>query len=103
MKRIQIQNEFTQWAEYLARYFGNNLSIYDTEGRLMWGSEEDTDLTQRQLLNRPSVYPIYKGIAEPVAYYDGSMLTNSEFRILETIIPFIESQLDDAEDEDMGR
>ena len=103
MKRVKIQNEFTQWAEYLARYFGEDLVIYDTEGRLMWGSEEDTDLTKKQLLNRVSVYPIYKGIAEPIAYYDGTGLTNGEYRILETIIPFIESQLDDAEDEDMGR
>ena len=103
MKRIQIQNEFTQWAEYLARYFGEHLAIYDIEGHLMWGSADDTDLTQKQLYSRPSVYPIYKDINVTVAYYDGSDLTNKEYEILKTIIPFIESQLDDAADEDMGR
>lgn len=96
MKRITIQNEFTQWAEYLARYFGKDLAIYDCKGDLMWGSEEDDEhLTERQLWNRPSVYPIFKNINEPIAFYDGSSLTNSEQRILKTIIPFIESQLDD--------
>lgn len=95
MKRIEIQNEFTQWAEYLARYFGHDLLIYDTEGRLMWGSPARLQLTQKELCNTPSIYPIYKDIAEPIAYYDGSMLTPSEYQILKTIIPFIESQLDD--------
>lgn len=95
MKRIEIQNEFTQWAEYLARYFGHDLLIYDTEGRLMWGSPARLKLTQKELSNTPSIYPIYKDIAEPIAYYDGSMLTPSEYQILKTIIPFIESQLDD--------
>lgn len=98
MKRININNEFTQWAEYLARYFGDKLAIYDTEGALMWGDDEDeTYLTQKQLHNRPSIYPIYKDIAEPIAYYDGSNLTNGEYQILKAIIPFIESQLDDTE------
>ena len=103
MKRVKIQNEFTQWAEYLARYFGEHLAIYDTEGRLMWGSADDTDLTQKQLYNNPSIYPIYKDIAEPVAYYDTIGLTNKECEIINIIIPFIESQLEDAADEDMGR
>lgn len=96
MSRITVQNEFTQWAEYLARYFGKDLAIYDCKGDLMWGSEEDDKhLTEAQLWNRPSVYPIFKNINEPVAFYDGSSLTNSEQQILKTIIPFIESQLDD--------
>lgn len=95
MKRIEIQNEFTQWAEYLARYFGHDLLIYDTKGRLMWGSPARLQLTQKELYNTPSIYPIYKDIAEPIAYYDGSMLTPSEYQMLKAIIPFIESQLDD--------
>jgi hypothetical protein len=95
MKRIEIQNEFTQWAEYLARYFGHDLLIYDTEGRLMWGSPARLQLTQKELYNTPSIYPIYKDIAEPIAYYDGSMLTPSEYQMLKTIIPFIENQLED--------
>ena len=96
MKRIHIENEFTQWAEYLARYFGKDLLIYDKTGCLMWGDAEgELFLTERQLYTRPSVYPIYKDIGEAIAYYDGSGLTNSEFKILQTIIPFIESQLDD--------
>lgn len=103
MKRIKIQNEFTQWAECLARYFGDVLTIYDTEGRVMWGHEDEEPLTKAQLYNRPSVYPIYKDMSETIAYYDGSELTNKEYEILKTIIPFIENQLDDAADEDMGR
>ena len=96
MKRITINNEFTQWAEYLARYFGDKLAIYDLNGDLMWGSEEDDKhLTEKQLYNRPSIYPIYKDIGERIAWYDGSALTPSERNILDTIIPFIESQLDD--------
>lgn len=97
MKRIMIQNEFTQWAEYLARYFGRELAIYDCKGDLMWGSEEDDKhLTKKQLRDRVTVYPIVKGIGEePVAFYDGSSLTLSERHILDIIIPFIESQLDD--------
>ena len=99
MKRITINNEFTQWAEYLARYFGDKLAIYDLNGDLMWGSEEDDKhLTEKQLYNRPSVYPIYKDIGEPITWYDGSALTPSEYKILDTIIPFIESQLDDEEE-----
>lgn len=96
MKRIQIENEFTQWAEYLARYFGHDLLIYDINGNLMWGSPcENTHLTQKELAYTPSIYPIYKDIAEPIAYYDTIGLTNSEVAILKTIIPFIESQLED--------
>lgn len=90
-----INNEFTQWAEYLANYFGHDLLIYDTEGRLMWGSPGELRLTQKELHNRPSIYPIYKDIAKPIAYYDGSMLTPSEYKILKTIIPFIECQLEE--------
>lgn len=103
MKRIKIQNEFTQWAEYLARYFGRDLTIYDTEGRVMWGAEDEEPLTKTQLYRRPSVYPIYKDMNETIAYYDGCELTNKEYEMLKIIISFIESQLDDAADEDMGR
>ena len=94
MKRIYINNEFTQWAEYLARYFGEALAIYDIQGNRMWGdSDSDPYIDPNKL--HPSVYPIYKDIAEPIAYYDIIGLTNSEVAILKTIIPFIESQLED--------
>lgn len=99
MKRIHIKNEFTQWAEYLTRYFGDKLAIYDLKGYLMWGSDEDYEyIDPKTFYRRPSLYPIYKDIAEPVAYYDMSGLTNSECMILKHIIPFIESQLDDNEE-----
>jgi hypothetical protein len=39
--------------------------------------------------------PIYKDIAEPIAFCDTAGLTAKEYEILMTIIPFIESQLDD--------
>ena len=94
MKRIQIQNEFTQWAEYLARYFGNAIAIYDAKGDRMWGDSDSDPYIDPYHLS-PSVYPIYKDIAEPIAYCDTVGLTAQEFNIYKTIVPFIESQLDD--------
>jgi hypothetical protein len=94
MKRIFIENEFTQWAEYLARYFGDALAIYDKEGVKMWGND-DCDPNINPMKLPVGVYPIYKDIAEPIAYYDPDGLTNGEMNILKTIIPFIESQLED--------
>ena len=97
MKRIQIQNEFTQWAEYLARYFGHDLLIYDTNGNLMWGSPAVCHREPSQLSKDFNILIVYADIAQPIAYLDISHLTGSEVNILECIIPFIESQLDDAE------
>lgn len=94
MKRIQINNEFTQWAEYLARYFGEALAIYDAQGNRMWG-DSDSDPYINPMKLPIGVRAIYKDIAEPIAYYDADGLTNGELNILKTIIPFIESQLDD--------
>ena len=94
MKRIFIENEFTQWAEYLARYFGEALLIYDNTGNKMWGDSDAYPYISPMKLP-VGVYPIYKDIAEPIAYYDASGLANGETNILKTIIPFIESQLDD--------
>ena len=95
MKRIIVQNEFTQWAEYLARYFGEALTIYDTQGNRMWGDSDSEPYIEVKKYLPPSVYPIYKDIGEPIAYYDIIGLTAKEVEILKTIIPFIESQLDD--------
>lgn len=94
MKRIHINNEFTQWAEYLARYFGHDLLIYDTEGRLMWGSPAEIYKRIDELKSNPYVVTVYKDIGQPAAYLDFGNLTHSEIKILHTIIPFIESQLD---------
>ena len=95
MKRIQINNKFTQWAEYLARYFGHDLLIYDTKGRLMWGSPARVKLTQEEL---QALRPVYRDIGKVIAYLNPDNLTRSEQSILDTIIPFIESQLDDNGD-----
>lgn len=95
MKRITIQNEFTQWAEYLARYFGEALALYDKNGNRMWGDSDSEPYIEVNKYLPPSVYPIYKDICEPIAYYDIIGLTAKEVEILKTIIPFIESQLDD--------
>lgn len=95
MKRIHIKNEFTQWAEYLARYFGHDLLIYDINGDLMWGSPAVLHRDVYQLQDEPCVITVYKDIGQPIAYLDWSNLTNSEIDILGAIIPFIESQLDD--------
>ena len=95
MKRIHIENEFTQWAEYLARYFGHDLLIYDKNGNRMWGSPAVLHRDVYQLQDEPCVITVYKDIGQPIAYLDWSNLTNSEIDILGAIIPFIESQLDD--------
>ena len=95
MKRILIQNEFTQWAEYLARYFGEALAIYDTQGNRMWGDSDSDPYLDTNQLFKPWMHPIYKDIAEPIAFCNTIGLTAKEYEILMTIIPFIESQLDD--------
>lgn len=95
MKRIHIENEFTQWAEYLARYFGHYLLIYDTNGDLMWGSPTPFHRDVEYLQSEKTILTVYKDIGQPIAYLEWSMLTRSEIAILYTIVPFIESQLDD--------
>lgn len=95
MKRIFINNEFTQWAEYLARYFGDAIAIYDTNGDRMWGDSDSDPILTPKGMSAPSVYPIYKDIGEPIAYCDTIGMTAGEFNIYKVIVPFIESQLDD--------
>lgn len=99
MKRIYIENEFTQWAEYLARYFGEELLIYDNRGNLMWGKPDrphkkrlTSELRQR---SGKSVVIVTKGFFDIIAYLDYTKLTGTEEDILQAIVPFIESQLDD--------
>ena len=95
MKRIYIDNEFTQWAEYLARYFGHDLLIYDTKGDLMWGSPATLHREVAELQKNPYVAKVHKDIGKVIAYLDWICLTPSEEDILATLIPFIESQLED--------
>lgn len=95
MKRIHIENDFTQWAEYLARYFGGAIAIYDVKGNRMWGDGDSDPYLDSKQLYRPSVYPINKDICEPIAYCDTIGMTAKEMEIFKTIVPFIESQLDD--------
>ena len=99
MKRIRVCNEFTQWAEYLARYFGSDLLIYDAKGNLMWGTPQrphkKRSTTELKHKYARSVELVAKGFRDYVAYLDYSQLTDTEVDILYTIVPFIESQLDD--------
>lgn len=95
MKRTYIENEFTQWAEYLARYFGHDLLIYDINGDLVWGSPAQAHREPKELRASPIVRAVYKDIGQPIAYLDWGNLTPSEESILCSIVPFIESQLDD--------
>lgn len=95
MKRIFKENEFTQWAEYLARYFGHDLLIYDLNGDLMWGSPAVCHIDPSELIKSTYVITVYKDIGQPVAYLKWDNLTQNEHRILTTILPFIESQLED--------
>ena len=95
MKRIYIENEFTQWAECLARYFGHDLLIYDINGDKMWGEPAVCHRDVQELQDNICVETVFKDINQPIAYLDWTNLTQSEYNILLTIIPFIESQLDD--------
>lgn len=95
MKRIYVENEFTQWAEYLARYFGHDLLIYDINGTRMWGEPSPLHREVEELQKNPYVCTVYQDIGKPIAYLDWSNLTPSEESILCTIVPFIESQLEE--------
>lgn len=95
MKRIYIENEFTQWAEYLARYFGHDLLIYSKDGILMWGSPAPTYESPASLRIHPLMAPVNKDIGKPIAYLGYAALTQGEINLLYTLIPFIESQLED--------
>ena len=95
MKRIFIENEFTQWAEYLARYFGHDLLIYTINGTRMWGEPSPLHREVTELQKNPCVCTVYQDIGKPIAYLDWSNLTPSEKTLLCAIVPFIESQLDD--------
>ena len=95
MKRIHINNEFTQWAEYLARYFGHDLLIYDLKGDLMWGSPAVLHREVEELKKDWYVTTVYKDIGQPIAYLDWRGLTPTEEEQLCVIKEFIESQLDD--------
>lgn len=95
MKRIYVENEFTQWAEYFSRYFGHDLLIYGADGILMWGSPAPVYVSPDTMREHPTMTPVYKDIGKPIAYLEYSMLTKGEIDILHTIIPFIESQLED--------
>ena len=95
MKRIHINNEFTQWAEYLARYFGHDIFIFNSKGEVMWGLPHISRRTVAQLTRNPWVKTVYRDIGQPIAYIDTTCLTMNEYNILCTIIPFIESQLED--------
>lgn len=95
MKRVHINNEFTQWAEYLARYFGHDLLIYDNKGSRMWGEPAPLQREIEQLEESPYVFKVHKDIGEVIAYIDCIYLTPSEDKIISTLIPFIESQLEE--------
>lgn len=99
MKRIHIENEFTQWAEYLARYFGEELLIYDKSGNLMWGKPDRPHkkrlTSELRHCSGRSVIIVTKDFFDIVAYLDYTKLTGTEEDILQAIVPFIESQLDD--------
>lgn len=95
MKRITVHNDFTQWAEYLARYFGHELIIYDSNGDHMWGSPALLKREVSELKSAREVRPVYKDINVVCAYLDTTELTYGERQILDTLIPFIESQLED--------
>lgn len=97
MQRITIQNEFTQWAEYLARYFGEALIIYDSEGDYMWGNTSTVYRNPIHMQEDRYIKPVNKDIGMVCAYLDTTQLTYSERQILSIIIPFIESQLDDED------
>jgi hypothetical protein len=92
---MKIRQSITLWVQCLNRYFGHDLVIYNAEGHLLSGSPARVDRPIEDLQEDFDVIPIYKDINEVALYLDMTHLTGKENAICRTIVPFIESQLDD--------
>lgn len=94
---MKIRQSINLWVQCLNRYFGHDLIIYNAEGHLISGSPAWVDRPIPELQEDFDVMPVYKDIGEVALYLDMTHLTSKESEICRTLIPFIESQLDDED------
>lgn len=92
--RKYIDDQFAQWAQYLHRYFGDILIIYNIDGVKMCGTTEDDWRDPDDLKQDPAVLKVNRDISETIAYCDTKSLSGVEASLLHTLVDFIESQLE---------
>lgn len=92
---MRIRQSIPLWTQCLNRYFGHDILIYNVEGHLISGSPAWVDRSIPELEEDCDVVAVYKDIGVVAFYIDMVHLTSSERSIALTLIPFIESQLDD--------
>lgn len=89
-----IDDQFAQWVQYLHRYFGDSLIIYNIDGVKMCGTTEDDWRDPDDLKQDPAVLKVNRDIGETIAYCDTKNLRGVEASLLHTLVDFIESQLE---------
>jgi AbrB family looped-hinge helix DNA binding protein len=92
--RKYIDDQFAQWAQYLHRYFGDALIIYNIDGVKMCGTTEDDWRDPDDLKQDPAVLKVNRDIGETIVYCDTKNLRGVEASLLHTLVDFIESQLE---------
>ena len=86
--------DFTQWAGRLETYFGRDIVIYNHEGVYMCGDTCRAYRSPASLQEDRYIRQINQDIGTVCAYIDTANLTYTERQILDTIIPFIESNIE---------
>jgi hypothetical protein len=94
---MKIRQSIPLWVGCLNRYFGHDLIIYNAEGHLLSGSPVWVDRPIPELQEDEDVIIVYKDIGVVALYLDMTHLTSKERDICRTLVPFIESQLDDED------
>jgi len=92
--RKYIDDQFAQWAQYLYRYFGDVLVIYNIDGVKMFGANENDWRDPDDLKQDKAVLKVNRDIGETIAYCDTKNLRGVETSLLHTLVDFIESQLE---------
>lgn len=92
--RKYVDDQFAQWAEYLHRYFGDVLVIYNIDGVKMFGTTENDWREPCDLAQDKAILKVNRDIGETIAYCDTTNLRGVETSLLHTLVDFIESQLE---------
>ena len=80
--------------QFLHRYFGDVLIIYNIDGVKMFGTTEDDWREPCDLAQDSAVLKVNRDIGETIAYCDTKNLRGVETSLLRSLIDFIESQLE---------
>ena len=92
--RKYVDSQFAQWAQYLNRYFGEVLIIYNIDGVKMHGATNHEWRDPDDLAKDELVLKVNRDIGETIAYCDTRNLRGVEISLLHTLIDFIQSQLE---------